>query len=103
MLNFIFESTVRESWNTMLAGFVPLQVITIANSLLFLFLYFIQNVSYQHSISHQAERYVSVLTAGAMVGAVVSPHIAFDHAMAILIPLHTHWGLEQVWRFGTSK
>jgi len=42
------------------------------------------------------ERYVSVLTVGAMAGAAVYPTLAFDHAMAILVPLHTHWGLEQV-------
>ena len=44
----------------------------------------------------QAERYVSILTAGAIAGAVIAPSLAVDHSLAILIPLHTHWGLEQV-------
>lgn len=52
-----------------------------------------QNVNYY---LFQAERYVSILTVGAMMTAAVHPTLAVDHALAILVPLHTHWGLEQV-------
>ena len=49
------------------------------------------------SVTHwKVERYVSVLTFGAMVGAAVVPCLAVDHSLAILVPLHTHWGIEQI-------
>ncbi|KAL5256972.1 hypothetical protein ACHWQZ_G012032 [Mnemiopsis leidyi] len=49
------------------------------------------------TVTHwKAERYVSILTVGAMMTAAVHPTLAVDHALAILVPLHTHWGLEQV-------
>ena len=62
-------------------------------------------ITHPHAISNlfQAERYVSILTVGAMAAAAVHPTLAVDHALAILVPLHTHWGLEQVKLFEFVK
>lgn len=42
------------------------------------------------------ERVVAVALLGLIPAAYVYPHIAIDHAFAVLLPLHSYWGVDAI-------